>query len=419
MKVFKFGGGILNSPESIRLIPVILERFPGQDLLLVISAFGKSTNALEKIIHARKSGLDHHPFSDRLIQDHLAILLQLFPSEHPVFKEFNDFSGKLEEALDSIPSGNDGRDYDRLVSFGELIASGVVHHFLEASGYPNRWADAREIIVTDLAYQDATVDLEYSRKLAGLKLNFPKQGQRGSIIVTQGFIAGGIDGSTTTLGREGSDYSAAIFANLLDAEEVIIWKDVPGILNADPMLFPDPVKLDRISYAEATELAYYGAKVIHPKTTKPLQNKNIPLWVKSFFHPSETGTLITSSAGQEERIPSFILKNDQVLVSVSTSDLSFISGKVFLDVFALLNEQGIKVNILQNSALTLSFCMDDRGHAPMVLEKLQEKYIVRYNQGLTLLTVRHHTPEAISRGLQGREVLLEQQNRTVAQFVVR
>ncbi len=237
--------------------------------------------------------------------------------------------------------------------------------------------------------------------------------------MTQGFIASDNLGRSTSLGREGSDYTASVFASLLDAGEVIIWKDVPGILNADPKHFRHTVKLDEISYAEATELAYYGAKVIHPKTVKPLQNKGIPLQVRSFPDPHLPGTLIHAGAGTESIIPSFIFKFNQVLISVSTRDLSFIDEKVFNDVFVLLSRFSIHMNIIQNSALTLSFCVDDHPSFNELIAGLGEQYSVRYNQGLELITIRHFNEKAAALVLDDKQVLLEQHNRTVVQYVVR
>jgi aspartate kinase len=238
-------------------------------------------------------------------------------------------------------------------------------------------------------------------------------------VVIQGFIGSDPAGRTTSLGREGSDYTASVFANLLDASEVITWKDVPGILNADPKHFRQTIKLDQISYAEATELAYYGAKVIHPKTVKPLQNKGIPLQVRSFIEPEVPGTLIHAGAETDASIPSFIFKFDQVLISVSTRDLSFINERVFNDVFSLLSEYSIHMNIIQNSALTLSFCVDNHPDLHYLLDGLRKNYPVKYNEGLELITIRHFTDKAAELVLRGREVILEQHNRTVVQYVVR
>jgi aspartate kinase len=237
--------------------------------------------------------------------------------------------------------------------------------------------------------------------------------------VTQGFIGSDPNGKSTSLGREGSDYTASVFANLLNASEVITWKDVPGILNADPKHFRQTIKLDQISYAEATELAYYGAKVIHPKTVKPLQNKGIPLQVRSFLEPEVPGTLIHAGAETDYSIPSFIFKFDQVLISISTRDLSFINEKVFNDVFSLLSRFSIHMNIIQNSALTLSLCVDNHPDLPGLLSELKDNYSLRYNEGLELITIRHFNEKAAELVLQGKQVLLEQHNRTVVQYVVR
>jgi aspartate kinase len=423
MKVFKFGGGILHSAEAVKKIPEIIGRFPGEPLIIVVSAFGKTTNALEELIFARhKKEGKVQEFFENLKKYHAEILSGLFSNRnHPVYNETQVLWDELSEKIRKDPPDSYPEFYDRIICYGELLSSVIVSHSLAAAGLANKWIDARLILKTDSSFQDATVDWKASQANADKEIRpiIDNTDGKRPLIVTQGFIGSDEQGRGTSLGREGSDYTASIFASLLDASEVITWKDVPGILNADPKHFRQTIKLDQISYAEATELAYYGAKVIHPKTVKPLQNKGIPLQVRSFLTPDIPGTLIHSGVENDSSIPSFIFKFDQVLISVATPDLSFINEKVFNDVFALLSRFSIHMNIIQNSALTLSFCIDDNCYIQDLIGELQETYAARYNKGLELITIRHFNEKAAEVVLQGKEILLEQHNRTVVQYVVR
>jgi aspartate kinase len=421
--VFKFGGGVLHSAEAVKKIPSVTAMFPGEPLLIIVSAFGKTTNALEELISSVfKREKEADVILENIKKYHDEIVTGLFPViNHPVYKETQILWDELRRILrDDIPDSYP-EFYDRIICYGELLSSLIVSHSLARVGLENQLIDVRRVLKTDSSFRDATVDWEASQLNADREIRpllGRSDGQR-PLVVTQGFIGSDDRDRSTSLGREGSDYTASIFASLLDATEVITWKDVPGILNADPKHFRQTIKLDRISYAEATALAYYGAKVIHPKTVKPLQNKGIPLQVRSFIDPDMPGTLIHSSAEHDSSIPSFIFKFDQVLITVSTRDFSFINEKVFNDVFALLSRYSIHMNIIQNSALTLSFCIDDHHHTPDLLAGLRENYICRYNRGLELITIRHFNEKAAELVLQGKEILLEQHNRTVVQYVVR
>ncbi|MCK9400505.1 MAG: aspartate kinase [Bacteroidales bacterium] len=423
MKVFKFGGGILYSAEAVKKIPAIIGMFPGEPLIIVVSAFGKTTNAIEKLITSRFNGeRQTREISGKIIDYHQEILQGLFPDPgHPVYAEIQVLWDELYEIILREPPASYSEFYDKIICYGELLSSKIVSHALISAGLENNWIDVRRILKTDSAFQEASVDWEASQANAGREIMplLDKGDGKRPLVVTQGFIGSDQQGRGTSLGREGSDYTASIFASLLDATEVIIWKDVPGILNADPKHFRQTIKLDQISYAEATELAYYGAKVIHPKTVKPLQNKGIPLQVRSFINPKVPGTLIHAGAELDTSIPSFIFKFDQVLISVSTRDLSFINEQVFNDVFALLSRFSIHMNIIQNSALTLSFCIDDHPNFQDLIRELQENYAARYNQGLELITIRHFNEKAAELVLQGKQILVEQHNRTVVQYVVR
>lgn len=423
MKVFKFGGGVLNSAGAVGRIPEIIRRYPGIPLVIVVSAFGKTTNALEELIASTISADGRSGRLFRQIKEyHDEITRQLFPNGN---KELESRTGaqwnELERFTGSEVTGTAAEIYDRMIVFGELISSVIVSEYLNRQGIENTWCDIRTVVRTDSVFRDASIDWEVSEKQSDaiLKPLLKSVGGIRPVVVTQGFIGSDDLGRSTSLGREGSDYTASVLASLLDASEVITWKDVPGILNADPRHFSQTIKLERISYSEATELAYYGAKVLHPKTIKPLQNKNIPLQVRSFEEPGQPGTLIQEETGVESLVPSFIFKFGQVLMSVSTKDFSFIDEKVFRDVFSLLSKYAIHVNIIQNSALSLSFCTDSHGHLVELIDGLRDDYIVKYNEGLELITIRHSNDRASEIVLSGREVLLEQHNRVVSQYVVR
>jgi aspartate kinase len=423
MKVFKFGGGILHSADAVKKIPSVIGMFPGEPLIIIVSAFGKTTNALEELIASRykQEGQDQD-ILEKIKNYHIEILSGLFRNPtHPVYTETRALWDELNNILLREPTVSYAEFYDQVICYGELLSSVIVSHALADAGLVNKWIDVRQILKTDSTFRDAAIDWVASQVNADREI-WPllenRDGER-QLIVTQGFIGSDDKDRSTSLGREGSDYTASIFASLLEASEVITWKDVPGILNADPKHFRQTIKLDQISYSEATELAYYGAKVIHPKTVKPLQNKGIPMQVRSFIDLNMPGTLIHSGAEHDSSIPSFIFKFDQVLISVSTRDLSFINEKVFNDVFALLSTFSIHMNIIQNSALTLSFCIDDHSHFQDLIRELMENYSVRYNQGLELITIRHFNDKAAELVLQGKQILLEQHNRTVVQYVVR
>jgi aspartate kinase len=423
MKVFKFGGGVLNSAEAVKRIPEIIGRYPDEPLIIVVSAFGKTTNALEELIDSAFNNKGNlHEIIGAIKEYHSVILEGLFPAKsHKIYSETDAYWQDLSAIISGDIPGSYPEFYDRVICYGELISSRIVGAALERAGFENTWLDVRPILRTDSNYRQAAIDWDASRENAG-KFVRPllDQNKKGTpLVVIQGFIGSDHQGKSTSLGREGSDYTASVFANLLDASEVITWKDVPGILNADPKHFRHTIKLDQISYAEATELAYYGAKVIHPKTVKPLQNKGIPLQVRSFLEPEIPGTLIHAGAEPDSSIPSFIFKFDQVLISLSTRDLSFINERVFNDVFSLLSRFSIHMNIIQNSALTLSLCVDNHPEIPAFIKELRGQYLPRYNDGLELITIRHFNDQATGLVLQGREVLLEQQNRTVVQYVVR
>jgi len=411
----------LQKADDVSKIPGILGMFPGEPLLVVISAFGKTTNAIEELI-ASKFDRDGVPgeILNRIIAYHREIFKDLFKEDNlETQNQLESLITDFKSAVSDSPTTNFAEYYDSVVGYGELLSSLAVHHAIRQAGMDSEWVDVRQVLKTDSTFRDARIDWEASRKNCDKIIKPLIDKKKRPVIVTQGFIASDQQEHPTSLGREGSDYTAAIFANLLDAGSVIIWKDVPGILNADPKHFPQAVKLDEISYAEATELAYYGAKVIHPKTIKPLQNKNIPLYVRPFLSPGEPGTMIHANVPAGQYIPSFIFKSNQALISISDRDLSFVNEQMFSDVFGMLTKFSIHMNLVQNSALTLTFCIDDHPNLNEMLTELHKRYSVRYNQALELITIRHFNEKAVEHVLRGREVLLEQQNRTVVQYVIR
>jgi len=424
MNVFKFGGASIKNADAVKNIITILDRFPYDKLIIVISAMGKSTNALEKYHEAcfyQKPDASKH--LQQLQQYHLEIMDELFESRvHEVYQDIQSIFDTLSGFMRSEPWASYDAQYDKVVSCGELISTKIVSHYLNEQQVNNKWFDARELIQTDSTYREGKVDWKLTTFLANRTLmpylTSSDSAQR--IAITQGFIAGTIDNKTTTLGREGSDYSGAILAYCCDAEAMSIWKDVPGVLNADPKYFDDTKRLPVISYKEAIELAYYGASVIHPKTIKPLQNKQIPLFVKSFMSPDDEGTQIQETIDYDHLIPSYIFKIDQVLLSIAPRDFSFIDEDNLSCIFGLFVKHRIKLHLMQISAISFSVCIDNkRRELTALIEDLQKAFIVKYNEGLELITVRHYTEETIEHLIEQKEVLLLQKGRATARLVVK
>ncbi|MBR4787092.1 MAG: aspartate kinase [Bacteroidales bacterium] len=418
MQVFKFGGASVKDAPAIENLQQILRRYPNEHLVVVISAMGKTTNFLEKTLAAYRDGSsDWHALVDELQRQHEDVAERLVPDPGAIIDRLRELFAGLREQLSCEPDANYDYDYDRIVSYGELLSTTLISGYLNIAGIPNLWLDARTLVRTDATYREGLVDWKTSCRQIRTAVE-EAFNQQFPIVITQGFIGGTSEQHTTTLGREGSDYSAAIMAYALDARNVTIWKDVPGLLNADPKRFPDAVKLDRIPYEEAVELSYYGASIIHPKTLKPLQNKQIPLYVKSFYQPDSEGSIITKCP-LDTTIPSFIVKDHQTLITIFPKDFSFIAVDNLSDIFAVLSQHRIRINMMQNSALSFSVCTDAeprRVHA--CIRALQGKYKVKYNEDVQLITIRHHTPEAIERVMHDRKVLLRQTSRATIQFVV-
>lgn len=421
MKIFKFGGASVKDAAAVRNVAEIVSLFDGQKITIVVSAMGKTTNKLEEVVTAlaQKDRKIFTALVDDLVLFHETILGELFHERHfAVFSEMEAVFEKLRLRFDQPFSDNYSFEYDQIVSIGEVLSSVILAAFLREKGFPAVWADARKLIRTDHLYQEGNVDWNKTESL--IQERFLPLFSDVNIQVTQGFIGHTPEGFTTTLGREGSDYTAGIFAYCSNAESVTIWKDVPGMLNADPKYFENTVKLDQISFKEAIELSYYGASVIHPKTIKPLQNKGIPLYVKSFLDPTAPGTIIQHNAEKDALIPSFIFKNDQVLFSFTTTNFSFIVEENLSDIFNRLSKINAKINLMQNSALDFSILMDrSKINIDQVLELFKDTYSVKFNEGLTLITIRHYDQATIDRFTENKEIILEQKTRQTARIVVK
>ncbi|HSI90277.1 MAG TPA: aspartate kinase [Adhaeribacter sp.] len=418
MQVFKFGGASVKDAAAFRNVSFIVQKHSvsGQ-LLVVVSAIGKTTNALENIFTKAQAGQDHSSDFSALKAYHFSVAQELFPQpEAPVFDALEKLFVKLKKALIELEPDKTDQQYDQVISFGELLASTLLAHFLKTENLPAVWLDCRKYIQTDSTWREGKVDWTWTEKL--IQRDLPEILQN-NIIVTQGFIGGTAGGQTTTLGREGSDYSAAIFAYCLKASEMTIWKDVAGLLNADPKIFPDTVRYPEISYQETIEMAYYGASVIHPKTIKPLADRQIPLYVKSFVAPESEGTRIGDFT-HEKLAPAFILKQNQCLISFGVKDFSFISEQNLSTIFQALSELRIKINLMQNSAISFSICTDHHAaRLEKLMETLSDQFNIQYNISLQLFTIKNYDQESINNMTSGKEILLEQRTRSTYQFVCR
>lgn len=421
MKVFKFGGASVKDAFAVKNVASILSLFEGEKLTVIVSAMGKTTNKLENVVNSLKNQ-NRKEFAE-LIEElelfHEEILAALFPEKHfSIYNTIETIFDQLKDKINKPFSENTSFEYDQIVSLGEVISSHIVAAFLTEQRFSARWMDARQLVRTDTNYQEGKVDWLKTELL--IQSKFLPEFSNSNILVTQGFLGHTPEGFTTTLGREGSDYSAGIFAYCGNAESVTIWKDVPGMLNADPKYFEDTIKLDKISFKEAIELSYYGASVIHPKTIKPLQNKGIPLFVKSFNEPLAEGTIIQSSTSNDELVPSFIFKKEQTLYSFTPKDFSFIVEENLSDIFNQLSLAKAKINLMQNSALSFSILVDSQITSPAtILNLFSTNYEVRYNESLELVTVRHYDDLTIERVTKNKEIILQQRTRHTARFVLK
>lgn len=416
MKVFKFGGASVKDADGIKNVVHVLETVGHEEVLIIISAMGKTTNALEIVIknYFEKSSAFHASLQE-VRKYHNQILLDLFDDEnHEVFYAVNSHFADLEYFLRSNKSPNYNFVYDQVVSYGEIVSTTIVSHFFNERGIKSNWIDVRNLIKTDATYRDALVDWEQTQKLIS------KNVKKKALNITQGFLGSDENNFTTTLGREGSDYTAAIFAYCLGAESVTIWKDVPGVLNADPRYFENAVLLNQISYREAIELAFYGASVIHPKTLQPLQRKEIPLFVKSFVNPLLPGTSVSKGADLEPKTSCFIVKKNQLLISLSAIDFSFIMEENISEIFALFHQHKIKVSLIQNTAISFTVCVEDKfGNFDKLKAILSKKFKVAYNENVSLYTIRHFTKEAAEIVEKGKTVLVRQTSRETLQLVTK
>ena len=416
MRIFKFGGASVKDAEGIKNVYAVLQKVGYEDVLLVVSAMGKTTNALEVVVAAY---FDKSAALQASVQEvkkyHNQILMDLFEDDkNEVFAAVNQLFSELDYFLSHNKSPNYNFVYDQIVSFGELISTTILSHYMNFRNIKTTWVDVRNYIKTDATYRDAEVNWELTQK------NISKNIKKKILNITQGFVGSDENGFTTTLGREGSDYTAAIFAYCLNAESVTIWKDVPGVMNADPRYFENATLLNQISYREAIELAFYGASVIHPKTLQPLQKKEIPLYVKSFINPTLSGTSVSKGADLEPHLPCFIVKKNQLLVSLSSIDFSFIMEENISEIFALLHQFKIKVSLIQNSAISFSVCIEDKfGNFNELKTVLSKKFKVAYNENVSLYTIRHFDEKAAQTVETGKTVLLKQVSRETMQIVAK
>ncbi len=418
MKVFKFGGASVKDAAGVRNVAKVLSHFSDDDLLIVVSAMGKTTNALEEVVWAYSDGRPTKPLVEALRSTHEAVLAEVAPGDDDAKSALDASFRELQRTLAQRFSGRVDEDYDQVVSLGEVWSTLVVSAHMKHVGIGNSWLDARTVVRTDGSFRAAKVEWQACENLA-IRYLKPLFATRPGRVLTQGFIGRTADGQTTTLGREGSDFSAAIFAYLLDAESVTIWKDVPGMFNADPKRFPNTKLLSHISYREAIELSYFGASVIHPRTLQPLQKKHIPLYVRSFVDLSAPGSTINDVSENDSLIPSFIVKPKQLLISITPRDLSFIVEENLSGIFWMFAQRNVRIDLMQNSALAFSVVVDDSPRSHELIEELRKVYEVRYNEGCELVTVRHYDEPTLAKLTGGREVLLEQRSRTTARFVLK
>jgi len=415
MKIFKFGGASVRNAGAIRNIGTIISK-SDLPLVVVVSAFGKTTNALEEVVNALYEEEDPVGILKKIFDDHLAVISDLKLDDSQLNDCMQDSYNDLVEFLSGCDRSDYDRDYDQVVSVGEIWSSRIIASWLINEGVKCNWVDIRKVLITDDRFRDANILWAESETMANFIFRAPET----DVFLTQGFIGATEGNLNTTLGREGSDYTAAVIANMLDASEVQVWKDVPGILNADPKWLDDTLPLESISYREAVEMAFSGAKVIHPKTIKPLHNKNIPLIVRSFMDTAQGGTIIKDEEYDETNIPVFIKKEDQILISILSRDFSFAIGDNISKILSVFYDYGIKANMVQASAVSLAVCADDDGRRiRKLISRLEEDYLVIYNTGVEMLTIRQYTPEAIEKVCGDRELLVEQKTRKTVQIVVK
>jgi len=418
MDIYKFGGASVKDAAGVKNLSTIVRDYQNGKLLIVVSAMGKMTNKLEELTKAYLEGNENtHAILEEIKHFHFQIIAELFDGKsHSVYDDVANTFVEIEWLIEDEPDNDADYIYDQIVSIGEVVSTKIVAAWLNENGNKTLWADARNFIQTDNTYREGKVDwtktnLIIQKDLVPLLEN--------NIIVTQGFIGGTSENYTTTLGREGSDYSAAIFASCLNADALTIWKDVPGVLNADPKWFDETELIAQLSYHDAIELTYYGATVIHPKTIKPLQNKGIPLFVRSFIQPQGTGTAITKE-NNPLPIPSFIFKINQALISIFPKDYSFIIEENLSNIFERFHKHKIKINTMLNSAISFSVSIDDHPERiERLIEDLSAEYTIKYNKGLELVTIRYYNQNTIDRVTVNKDILLEVKSRHTCQMVMK
>ena len=411
--IYKFGGASIKDADSIKNVLEIVQERKIDKLYIIFSAIGKVTNMLEELVDLYASFQDTSTQLSKIKKFHYNIMDQLFSRDDKVFEVINNLFIEIEWILEEEYNSEYDYNYDQIVSVGELLSTNIMSAYLQKNDCTNTLIDARDIIKTNDNFRSADIDWDLTESSI-------RTIKESDIMITQGFIGCTKQNSTTTLGREGSDFTAAILAYFLDVYELVIWKDVPGILNADPRFFNKTQKFKILPFEEAIELAFYGAKVIHPRTIQPLKKKSIPLTVKSFIDSKSSGTVIKKTNKIEPAVPSYIVKEDQVLISISDKSLDFIIEKHLSSIFSLFYDNGIRVNMMQNSAVSFSVCVDNDKHKiPNLLDILNKKFDVYYNQDLTLITIRHYTDLIVSDFLKGRDIILEQRTRSTLQLIMK
>ena len=416
MRVFKFGGASVKDAEGVKNLASVLKTTGYGDTLVVVSAMGKTTNAMELVIkNYFENKIELQSSVHDVIKYHNEILIDLFDNErHEVFSAVKTLFDELTVFFKSNKSPDYNYVYDQTIGFGELISTTIISHYLNEIGLKNNWLDVRDYIKTDNYYRRANVNWELTQD------NIASSFNTSILNITQGFLGSDANNFTTTLGREGSDYTAAIFAYCLNANSVTIWKDVPGVLNADPRYFENAQLLKQISYREAIELAFYGASVIHPKTLQPLQRKEIPLYVKSFLNPKADGTCVSKGKAIEPEIPCFIVKKNQILISLSSLDFSYIVEENISEIFSLLHLYKMKVDVIQNSAISFSVCIDNiYNNRNKLLQHLKAKFNVTCHDDVSLYTIRHYNDTAIKELEKDKTVLLKQLTQGTVQIVTK
>lgn len=413
MQIYKFGGASVKDANGIKNIVSVLKKMEASHTVIVVSAMGKTTNALEKVVaHYFKDKNDSAQSIQECEDFHCNIASQLFSPGHLVFKKIKSLFTDLRGFVSRNKSPQYDFVYDQIVCYGELLSTTIISLYLQENHLENTWLDARELIKTDSNNRDATVIWDSTQN------NIKAAISKNTTYITQGFIASDQHNFTTTLGREGSDYTGAILAYCLGADSLTIWKDVPGVLNGDPRVFENTQLLHQISYEEAIELAFYGASVIHPKTLQPLQRKEIPLFVKSFLNPKEKGTSVSKGQRLIPEVPCYIVKKNQVLISLSSLDFSFMMEDNIGELFRLLGQYKMKVDLIQNSAISFSVCVDNKfNNLEALLKQLKAKFKVNANRGVSLYTIRHFNAKALQSFEKGKTILLKQVAQNTVQFV--